>query len=199
MYITICQLTSHSLKPIHLAASQHAGESRFLTTASNHLPIAQPKKMRTPQHSAFLQRWHNMLNLPRQTAPSWHRDRLREELQERRLAKTAWRKLSETSDVFFCISRAQHDGFPVHVLPRFKPLRHGLVYAYMLAKYTLRWGFNRVVAGLCRGVPPGGRVREVVNPGKDGKLEEVAASHRIDLGEFGRVGRRLRWVWPLLP
>jgi hypothetical protein len=43
------------------------------------------------------------------------------------------------------------------------------------------------------------RVREVVNPGKDFKLAEVAKRHGIDLGEFGRVGRRLRWVWPLLP
>jgi hypothetical protein len=148
--------------------------------------------------SAFLRHWHRLLGLPRQTPPSWYRDRLREELRERRTADTPWRKLSETSDVFFCISRARYDGFPVRGLPRFVPSRHGLVYAYMLAKYTLRWGFYRVAAVLCR-APRSDRVREVVNPGKDYKLDEVASRHRIDPGQFERVGRRLRWVWPLLP
>lgn len=42
-------------------------------------------------------------------------------------------------------------------------------------------------------------VREVVNPAKDRKLEEVAARHQIDPAEFKRMGRKLRKVWPLLP
>jgi len=138
-----------------------------------------------------------MLGLSRQSPPSWYRDRLREELRERRSAKTSWQKLSETSDVFFSISRARYDGFPVRKLPPFVASRDTLLYTYMLAKYTLRWNFYRTAAVLCG--TPYDRVREVVNPGKDYKLDEVASRYQIDPVEFRRVGRRLRRVWPLLP
>jgi hypothetical protein len=73
-----------------------------------------------------------------------------------------------------------------------------MVYAYMLAKYTLRWKFYRTTAILCN-APHYDLVREVVNPSKDHKLDEVASRHQIDPVEFERVGRRLRRVWPLLP
>lgn len=139
-----------------------------------------------------------MLGLSRQSPPSWYRDRIREELRERRTAITPWQKLSETSDVFFSISRAQYDGFPVRKLPRFVASRHTLIYAYMLAKYTLRWKFYRVAAILCN-TPHYNLVREVVNPNKDHKLDEVASRHQIDIAEFRRLGRQLRRVWPLLP
>ncbi|KAI9677175.1 MAG: hypothetical protein M1829_002749 [Trizodia sp. TS-e1964] len=140
-----------------------------------------------------------MLGLARQSPPSWYRARLREELQERRTATTPWQKLSETSDVLFSISRAQFDGFPLRRLPPFDPARHFPVYAYMLAKYTLRWQFYRTAAAFCNNAPHYDLVREVVNPAKDHKLEEVAARHHIDPVEFKRVGKRLRRVWPLLP
>ncbi len=138
-----------------------------------------------------------MLGLPRQSAPSWHRNRLREELRERRTAKTCWQKLSETSDVFFSISRARYDDYPIRKLPAFVALRHFLVYAYMMAKYTLQWKFYRTVAMLCR--PPDYPVREVVNPSRDHKLHDVASRHQINSIKFERVARRLRNVWPLLP
>ncbi|KAK3944417.1 hypothetical protein QBC46DRAFT_374274 [Diplogelasinospora grovesii] len=146
----------------------------------------------------LLHRWHKYLGLSRQSPSSWYRDRLHEELQERRVASTFWRKVSETSDVFFSISRARHDGFPVRRLPHFAASRHSLVYAYMLAKYTSRWKFYRATAILC-GVGDYSSVREVVNPSKDHKLEEVATRHRIDPIKFKRVGCRLRRIWPLLP
>ena len=139
-----------------------------------------------------------MLNLSRQSPSSWYRDRLREELLEHRVARTPLQKLSEASDVFFSISRAQYDGFPVRKLPPFVASRHVIVYAYMLAKFTLRWKFYRRVAVMCN-VSHYDLVREVVNPSKDRKLEEVALRHRIDPAEFQRVGRHLRHVWPLLP
>ena len=151
-----------------------------------------------PTGAALLKRWHGMLNLSRQSPSSWYRDRLREELQEHRVAKTSWQKLSEASDVFFSISRARYDGFPVRNLPPFVASRHIFVYAYMLAKYTLRWKFYRTVATKCN-ASNYDSVREVVNPGRDQKLEEVASRHGIDPADFKRVGRRLRQVWPLLP
>ncbi|KAE9394017.1 hypothetical protein BT96DRAFT_923771 [Gymnopus androsaceus JB14] len=128
-----------------------------------------------------------MLGLQLQSPPSWYRDRLREEFVERRMASTRLQKLSETSDVFFAIIRAHYDGFPVRNIP---PLasRHILVYAYMLGKYTLRWGFYRTAAILCR-APNCHSVSFIV----------VALRHQIDPEEFKQVGRKLRRVWPLLP
>jgi hypothetical protein len=139
-----------------------------------------------------------MLGLARQSPPSWYRDRLREELQERRTARTRWQMLSETSDVFFSISRAMHDGFPVRKLPPMSTSRHAAVYVYMVAKYTLRWKFYRVAALLCH-APRRDLVCEVVNPNKDHKLKEVASRHQIDPAAFKRVGSKLRRFWPLLP
>lgn len=83
-------------------------------------------------------------------------------------------------------------------LPNLHVSRHGGVIAYMMAKYTLRWGFYRVAAWICLGKKIEG-VREVVNPSKDRKLDEVAGRNGLDKEEFRRVGRRLRCVWPLLP
>jgi hypothetical protein len=148
--------------------------------------------------ATLLTRWFRQLGLPRQTPPSWYKDRLREELRERHNATTSWQKLSESSDVYFCLSRARYDGFPIKRLPGFAPSRHAPVYAYMLCKYTSRWGFYRVVAMLCRSTPYKS-VCEVVNPFKDVKLAEVAVRHHIDPVQFARIGRKLRRVWPLLP
>ena len=146
----------------------------------------------------YLRRWHRMLGLSQQFPRSWHRERLREELRERRVATTPLQKLSESSDVFFSISRARYDGFPIQQLPHFIASRHLLVYAYMVAKYTSRWKFYRTVATLCN-APLCGRVREVVNPRKDFKLEEVARRHQMDPAKFKRVSCQLRRIWPLLP
>ena len=151
-----------------------------------------------PTIDALLRRWHGMLNLPRQNPPSWYRERLREELKERRHAKTFLERLSETSDVLFSISRARHDGFPVRNLPQFRTTRHTLVYTFMLVKYTLRWRFYRIAAKFCK-APHWDSVREVVNPGKDSNLRVVARRHNIHPEEFLNAGRQLRNVWPLMP
>ncbi|KAI1427762.1 hypothetical protein F5Y12DRAFT_734970 [Xylaria sp. FL1777] len=145
----------------------------------------------------ILRRWHKLLNLPRQSPLSWHRDRYREELSELHDAKTRLEKLSEASDVFFALSRAKYDGFPIADLPSFRT-HHIAIYGYMLAKYTSRWAFYRVLAFLCKS-PSHSMVREVVNPSKDSKLEVVARRHNIDPAKFTSIGRQLRRVWPLPP
>ncbi|EEU34816.1 uncharacterized protein NECHADRAFT_55110 [Fusarium vanettenii 77-13-4] len=143
-----------------------------------------------------LLRWHGFLCLSRHPQP-WYKDRLREEIRERRLAMTPLQKLSETADVFYIISRAQHDGHPLRRLPDFA-LPHLVVYAYLLSKYTSRWQFYRTAAFLCDHSEPSS-ISEVVNPNKDHKVQEVACRHAIDPASFTRVCRRLRMVWPLLP
>lgn len=142
--------------------------------------------------------WLKMLNLPRQTQPSWHRDRLREELQERRHAETGWSRLSETSDVLFSIIRAEHDGFVIHRISSLFRFRCSLIWMYMLAKYTSRWYFFKTAA-LLSNVQHWDTVCEVVNPAKDEKLAEVACRHSLDPQKFQRVSCRLRKVWFLFP
>ena len=144
--------------------------------------------------TSFLRWWLQRLNLPKQSPPAWYRDRLREELKERRAATTSLRRLSETADVYFTCSRAEYDGFPLRKLPPCSALAS----AYMVGKFTSRWMFYRLLALSCRCLEHGS-VREVVNPGKDSKLREVAMRHQIDCSRFMTVGRRLRRVWPLLP
>ncbi|KAK3392206.1 hypothetical protein B0T20DRAFT_50122 [Sordaria brevicollis] len=146
----------------------------------------------------LLNKWHAALSLPRHSPPSWYRARLVEELHELRAASTAVSRLSETADVFFALSRARFDGFPIRTLPPFSLARHGIPMAYMVAKYTLRWGFYKTAARLS-GSKQWKSVREVINPAKDHKLGEVSARHDIDPGKFREKGRMLRRVWPLLP
>lgn len=144
-----------------------------------------------------MQHWHRYLHL-RPQPRNWYRARLREELRERRMARTLCQRLSETADVFYTISRAQNDGFPIRTLPLFDVFLHLPVYTYLLLKYTSRWGFYRVASCLCA-APGGVLMREVVNPAKDHKLDEVALRHGVDPVLFRRVCCRLRRVWPLLP
>jgi hypothetical protein len=181
---------SNTIRPTLLLSSYRRDYNAVLhsTKRQNNMP--------SPVN-ALLRRWHGKLGLSRQSPPSWYRDRLREELLERRNAKTSWQKLSETSDVFFAISRARYDGFPVRTLPPFNP-QHALIYAYMVMKYTLRWKLYQTTARLCR-VPHFRQVCEVVNPSKDHKLSEVAFRHNIEVAHFKRICRQLQLIWPLLP
>jgi len=156
--------------------------------------------MANPTINRILYRWHRMMGLPRQSRPSWYRDRLREELHELRTATGPIQRLSETADVFFAISRARHDGIYCRwKLPTpFVASRHAPVYAYMLVKYTLRWSFYRTAAVITNAPRPK-LVREVINPWKDGKLDQVSRRHDIDQERFRRVAGLLRRFWPLLP
>ena len=167
-----------------------------------------------PLATRFLTPWLRLLSLPTQPSPAWHLARLHDELLEYRLAATPIEKLSESSDVYFALHRAAYDGCPIPI-PAIEietgklPPASVLMYAYMIAKFTLRWGFYRVAAGCCRreGREEGeegerrGRwgVREVVNPGKESKLDAVAGRNGINKVEFRRVAGWLRWVWVLLP
>ena len=150
-----------------------------------------------PAGDTLLRPWYRMLGLTRQSQPSWYRDRYLEELQERREAKTPLDKLSETSDVFFVIIRSRYDEAPVRHQPPFA-VSHLLIYAYMMAKLTSRWAFYRTAAILCKAARYD-LMCEVVNPGKDYKLDEVAFRHHIDPVKFKKVCYMLRRVWPLLP
>ncbi|EKV06529.1 hypothetical protein PDIG_77260 [Penicillium digitatum PHI26] len=147
---------------------------------------------------APLRWWFAMLNLQRQSYVSWHRDRIREELCERRIAESCWQKRSETADVLFSITRARYDGFSIRNPSCLSGIHSSPIYMYMLAKYTSRWSFFKVAAFFCN-ARHWNLVNEVVNPSKDHKLREVASRHEIDQKDFHRVSCRLRRIWPLLP
>ncbi|KAI0390133.1 uracil phosphoribosyltransferase-domain-containing protein [Xylariaceae sp. FL0594] len=138
--------------------------------------------MSVVQARVMLHAWHKILGLQRVTALQWHKDRLRDETAEYEEAIGLMDRLSEKSDIFFAISRAQYDGHYVGPLPPFT-MGHVPVYGYMLAKYTSRCMFYRTLAYICGADHT---VREVVNPTKDSKLEEIAARHRIDRDKFKR-------------
>lgn len=144
----------------------------------------------------LLTRWHNQLCLARHSR-AWYRQRLKEELQERRVEKAQLRRLSESADVFYILTRAQADGHPLRRLPGFR-CSHIPVHLYMVLKYTLRWSFYRLAARLVA-ARDSSSVREVVNPSRDTKVGEVADRHGLNRHKFTRVCRRLRWLWPLLP
>ena len=184
----------------HLKLEQISTQSPFVLDpcpATFHQYILQKTEMHAIG-KAFLQTWHRTLHLSKQTPPLWYRDRLREELRERRSARTTWERLSETSDVLFSISRAKYDGFPICKLPWQFSVPSVLVYTYMLAKFSSRWMFYKTLALLC-GAHHYRTVCEVINPHKDGKLVEVAVRHQIDPVQFTTIGRKLRRFWPLLP
>ncbi|KLU81062.1 hypothetical protein MAPG_00157 [Magnaporthiopsis poae ATCC 64411] len=155
---------------------------------------------------ALLGRWHSYLALPRQTPASWHQDRLKEELRELREARTLAEAISEASDVVFTISRAEHEGFgndsisTSNFLGRLPTFWAAAVILYMLYKFTMRWSFYRVTAYACglRGEQLDA-VRDVINPAKLDKMDNVARRHGLEPSKFRRVGAVVRRVWPLLP
>ncbi|KAJ5189987.1 hypothetical protein N7491_007972 [Penicillium cf. griseofulvum] len=138
-----------------------------------------------------LRLWFQTLSLPQQSHLSWHRARLREELCERRTAKTSWQKLSETSDVLFSITRSQYDGFIIRNPSCFSCLHSTPIYLYITRRdgHFIKWSPSS----------HWNLVHEVVNPSKDHKLIEVASRHAIDQKDFQRVIRQLRRIWPLFP
>lgn len=145
----------------------------------------------------LLHQWYRFLDLSVQCS-SWYRARLKEELVERHAAHSTLERLSETSDVFYILGRAQFDGYLLRRPPAANCLKHLPIYAYMICKYTSRWVFYRTAAFLC-GSGSWRQVREVVNPHRDFKIREVASRHAVDLSKFERVCHALRRVWPLLP
>lgn len=146
----------------------------------------------------LVKRWYGILGLPRQV-PSFYPSILAGEIEELGLAEIALEKFSETSDVYFARTRAFYDGYPADGgVPHFATWKNILIYAYMIGKYTLRWGFYRTAAALSS-APRAHLVRDVVNPSKDSKLDVVAARHGIDQAKFRTVCHRLRWIWPLFP
>ncbi|CCU81833.1 unnamed protein product [Blumeria hordei] len=148
-----------------------------------------------PVGITIINRWHTILGVASRPDRSWYQKCLRDEFKERHEARGILEQLSETSDVFYNITRAHHDGHSIGRIPAFNSA-HIPVYVYMFGKYTLRWGFYRAVARRCNA--PHENIREVINPSKNHKLEKVANRHNIDEARFKKAAHQLRRFWPLL-
>jgi hypothetical protein len=124
----------------------------------------------------------------------WHRNDIKAELGELRLAEGRLSRVSELSDVLYTSSRAAHNGFETHVMRFFRqrPWLLGALALYMIPKYSSRWILYRAAA-----YPS--KINEVRNPWKDIKLYEIAEKGNIDKERFVIRCRKLRRVWPLLP
>ena len=137
--------------------------------------------------------WHGLLRMRRHDR-TWHKRDMLGEMAEFREARTTIEKLSELSDVMYTYTRAAWTG---HALPdplRNVPslVRYGVIAPYMIGKYSSRFLFYSVCSG--------GRVREVRNPTKRHKLEEIAQTNGLDHpGVFVEKCERLRRWWPFLP
>ena len=105
-------------------------------------------------------------------------------LVEQKEATTTIERNSESSDVLFIIARAHNEGFNIP-LPTNQPTR-AWYYIYMILKKTSHWGFYRIAAWLA-GASHGSDVREVINPLRNFKLDQVACRHDIDPAIFRRV------------
>lgn len=155
--------------------------------------------MSQPYADSLIRNWYRKLELARHPTAAWYRERHQGEKDEYNEASTRVEKLSEKSDVYFALLRGKYDGFPIDETPKVFTLENVGVYAYMVGKYSMRWGFYRATAWMCKG-SGGYQVNEVVNPMKDAKLEDVARRYPgIDPVELKRMAKRLRWVWPLFP
>ncbi|KAJ2987959.1 hypothetical protein HDV02_005875, partial [Globomyces sp. JEL0801] len=119
-----------------------------------------------------MEKWHQFLGLPRHSK-QWYRIMLRGEIKELHQAKTRLERLSERSDVYYALQRAQFDGYPIRKLDSFRP-KHLVAISYMVAKYTNRWLYYRLIGWMCGSKVP---FTEVVNPKKEEKLVKVAIKY----------------------
>ena len=143
---------------------------------------------------ALLRRWHEMLNLSRQSSSFWYRNRIRKKLRKRRIATTFWQKFNEISNVFFFINRIQYDEFSIRKLFFFVVIDHVFVYVYMLTKFILRWNFFRTIVIIFNAFHCN-LMREIMNFNKNQKFEKVALRHQIDSMKFRRIDCLLRQIW----
>ncbi|MBP9836630.1 MAG: hypothetical protein KBC78_02230 [Candidatus Pacebacteria bacterium] len=127
----------------------------------------------------LLNRWHNMLNMPKYDE-NWHRQDLADELAEYSEAKGFVDIWSELSDVAYTYTRANWSGHKNITFPLSRAkLYIGIL--YMLPKYTLRWRFFRKLGHY---FDINLHISEVRNPRKVAKLKVIAEKYNLDPEQF---------------
>jgi hypothetical protein len=123
----------------------------------------------------------------------WHQADVLDELREFEEAEGLVNKWSELSDVVYTYTRAHWSGhtdieFPLNKINFYVGL------LYMFPKYSLRYGFYRVLG---RKFDKNIKMTEVRNPKKIEKLKIIAQKHNIDEEKFIQEAKKLmkRWVF----
>jgi hypothetical protein len=124
---------------------------------------------------SLINRWHNMLNLPKYDE-TWHKKDMADELTEYEEAEGLINTWSELSDVAYTHTRARWSG---HTNIDFPLSRTRLIIGllYMIPKYTLRWRFFR---DLGHQFDKNLNIAEVRNPKKIEKLKVIAEKYNLD-------------------
>lgn len=142
--------------------------------------------------------WHNKMNMPIRD-PEWYPYAVEDELQEYLDAVEQklgiLMRVSEAADVLYCITRAQHDGYPAgeELMGQFLQFH---VVLYMFAKLSARRLFY---LHLSKKLPPYTDMYSLRNPRKIEKLISLAQKHGYDEAELCRLATRQLKYWPLLP
>lgn len=137
--------------------------------------------------------WHNLLGMEKHDR-LWHEQDIHDELIEYKKARKFFDRWSELSDVVYTYTRARWSGHKDFKFPlsRFLFLWGSL---YMFPKYTLRWLFFLFAGKKAGSKKP---IREVRNPQKDNKLDEISAHYGCDPILFRKICKRRISYWPLL-
>lgn len=141
----------------------------------------------------MIEKWHDWLNMPKYDQ-RWHDNDMQDELKEYQVEANILKKWSEVSDLVYTYTRAKWTGHKLDFpLGRFE---YFLGVIYMFPKYTSRYLFFRKAG---KKVNSQVVVREVRNPKRMQKLEEIAATYRLDKTKFSKTCKRQLRYWPLLP
>jgi len=131
-------------------------------------------------------RWHNLLNMPKHDE-EWHRQDIKDELEEYEEATGIINTWSELSDVAYTYTRAKWSGHKNITFPLSRvQLFFGLL--YMFPKYTFRWRFFRKLGYSFNEKL---HINEVRNPRKIHKLNAIAERYHLDSNEFQNRAEKL--------
>ncbi len=137
--------------------------------------------------------WHNLLGMEKHGL-GWHQADIADELAEYERDEGSLERWSELSDIVYTYTRARWSGHTDMSFPLTR--KHFLLGAlYMFPKYTLRWLFF-VFAG--RILKSKRLIREVRNPQRISKLDEIAEKYGLEKEAFHCACRKLLKSWPLL-
>ena len=137
--------------------------------------------------------WHNLIAMEKRSR-AWHEDDIADEFAEYREAQGFMEKWSEVSDVVYTYTRAKWSGHSTLAFPL--PRRYFFWGAlYMFPKYTLRWLFFAVAGRIADSENP---IREVRNPRKLSKVNEIAWKYHLDAEHFCAICQRLLRYWLVL-
>ncbi|MDP2631260.1 MAG: hypothetical protein Q8P30_00650 [Candidatus Uhrbacteria bacterium] len=125
---------------------------------------------------------------------AWHLEDIKDEMSELKEARGFFNRWSELSDVVYTVSRAHWSG---HKSIKWKMGAGKYLWGmlYMFPKYTLRWIFFLLAGKLTK---KNTKLREVRNPAKVHKLQDIAVRNKLDVERFERTCKRLLKFWPLL-